>query len=107
MSEEKKEIVELKDEELEQVSGGYLPGTSFDYGVGNSPGEWFDAGTIVEDSSGVRLQILELESIEYNGGEETKWFNALVIHVPESAMCYTSWRENEVHTVNSSMVHKV
>lgn len=69
---------------------------------------WFDAGTIVEDNSKVRLRILGLESIDYEGtSNETKWFNAIAIYVPESAMCFTSWRENEIHTVNSSFVHKV
>ena len=108
MSEEKK-TVELKDEELEKVSGGLIPSGNCEWGYGkdNQPNGWFDAGTIVEDSSGVRLQIIGLESTQYNYGVETKWFNALVIYVPESAMCYTSWRENEVHTVNSSMVHIV
>ena len=108
MLEEKKETVELKEEELEKVSGGIFPNMPFGYDTNNLPNLWFDTGTIVEDNSGVRLRILELESIDHEDTSlETKWFYALVIYVPESAMCYTSWRENEVHTVNSSMVHKV
>ena len=106
MSEEKKETVELKEEELEKVSGGIIFPSETVYTV--QPNGWFDAGTIVEDNSGVRLRITGLESIEKEGTNfETKWFYAVVIYVPESAMCYTSWRENEIHTVNSSFVHKV
>ena len=98
MSEENK-TVELKEEELEQVSGGCE--------YNNPPDDWFDTNVIVEDPVGVRLQILGFNSTETANGEVYKWFDALVIHVPETAMSLTSWREGEVHFVNSSFVHKV
>ena len=100
MEKEKIKVIELKDEELEKVSGGGEYGTS--------PGKWFNTNDIVEDGIGVRYKILGLDSIEYEGYSfETKWFDALVLYVPEPAKSSTSCREGDIHHVNSSFVHRV
>ena len=96
MSKEQKETVVLKDEELQQVSGG------FDYN--EDPCYWFDTNDIVEDSAGVRYQILALNEIEVSNGVKHVWFDALVLYVPVSSMGFTYCRENDIHKVNSSFV---
>ena len=56
---EEKKVIELKDEELEKVSGGFLGGIPVKYE--SSPDHWFNQNDIVEEDNGVRYRILGYE----------------------------------------------
>ena len=94
------DIKELKDEELEKVSGGLFFVGVIDYE--EYPNGSFDIGEIVIDGSGVKYQILNFD--EAGSDDKTKWYVALAIHVPESVMSSTTVREGSTHFVNSSFV---
>ena len=95
MSEEKK-VVELKDKDLEKVSGG----SSYT----RDPDGWFDIDEIVEeDNTGIKYRIIRFDSTEYhNLWGYTNWFLAEVVFVPESEMNNTSIGNTKF--VNSSFV---
>ena len=103
MSEEKKTI-ELKEEDLEKVSGGYTlyPGileNSVKYS--REPNGTFNIWDIVEeDFTGIRYQILYFAGYE-NGAN---WYFAEVVYVPENEF---SANLRDTKYVNSSFVQKV
>ena len=110
MSEENK-IVELKDEELEKVNGGFI-GQSCESEYNNSPGLWFDNGTKVEEDNGVQYIILRFNSEEDGGtinGTKTRWFDAECTYIPAFLINngFNYWTLHQVYQVNSSFVHKV
>ena len=94
----------LNDEDLEKVSGGLFPFIS-DTGYTDDPSLSFNPGDIVEDSAGIRYQILCFDEEDTWMGKTAKWYKARVIYVPESARSSTGVTEDDVHNVNSSFVH--
>lgn len=99
-------IKELKEEDLEKVSGGCWPFLNNGNYYNRKPGGSFDNGDIVEeDFTGIRYQIIQYNSSEGSGDYFTNWYEAEVVYVPESQKNSTSIGSKKF--VNSSFVYKV
>ena len=95
------DIKELKDEELEKVSGGIIFVAPPEYK--RDPDGTFNNGDIVvEDFTGIRYIIEYFSSFEHDSKGDTNWYFARVVYVPDSQKGSVS--EDSTKYVNSSFV---